>query len=572
MSPTGAPLLHVHVKATGIDEKLVVLLARSLAFGRGGTCDVELPSATVSRCHVSVHARGGRLVVRDHSSNGTRIDGHRLHLGVREVGSRAELQVGPYAIVLALDGEANGRDAPRARTTRWEPGNLRGASSSACAVALQARDRAAGSSGSPSAALAQDAREPEAKQSLHSASDQLAAAAAYELDAALAGAVTEDTDDAPTQLPENVVEAVVDDHVVAALPQADPLGPSALADLLRDHEVRRVMVVDAATLYLERAGVVERSPARFADEAGVLAALQYLLAPLGLSIDPAMPVVDASLTDGTRLHAVLPPMARKGTCITLVKRSAERATLEHWVERGSLSEPMARWLSQAVHARTNVFVAGSSRASNTMLLEALCASIAEHERIITIEDAAELSLSQAHVVSLVTRPADLHGEGGFDAAALLQHALRMRPDRILLHPCRGAAAFELVQALNAGRAGALTTIHASSPADALKRLEAACLVACPALAPAAVRGQIAAGAQLLVQLTDGDDGRPCVTQVHEVVGLDARGEIVLHELFAFVRSAGGDRRVPGEPLADAASSHGEPRIVRTEPGERAPCF
>jgi pilus assembly protein CpaF len=327
--------------------------------------------------------------------------------------------------------------------------------------------------------------------------------------------------------------------------EALELGP--LTTLLRDPTVSEIMVVDPQTIYVERAGLIEETGQRFTDDEAVRAVIERIVTPIGRRIDESCPLVDARLPDGSRVNAVIPPLATRGACITIRKRFGAQLQLEQLVERGSLSSVMARFLEHSVRARRNIVIAGGTGSGKTTLLNVLSAAIPSRERIVTIEDAAELQLQQRHVVSLEAKLANLEGRGAISIRDLLRNALRMRPDRIIVGECRGGEALDMLQAMNTGHEGSMTTTHANSPAEAITRLETLCLMAGLDLPVRVVRHQLASSVQLLVQQARLVDGSRRVTSITEIVGLDPDGTVDLREIFRFEQVGIDDAgRVIGE--------------------------
>jgi pilus assembly protein CpaF len=293
------------------------------------------------------------------------------------------------------------------------------------------------------------------------------------------------------------------------------------------------MVVDPSTIYVERGGVIEESTCAFTDDEAARTVIERIVTPLGRRIDESTPVVDARLPDGSRVHAVIAPLASRGTCITIRKFPGARPQLAQLIAWGSLSEPMASLLERSVRLRKNIVISGGTGSGKTTLLNVLSAAIPSSERVITIEDAAELCLQQKHVVSLEARLPNLEGKGAFPIRELVRNALRMRPDRIVVGECRGGEALDMLQAMNTGHEGSMTTLHANSPREACARLETLCLMSGLSLPLSAIRRQIAGSVHLLVQQARLGDGRRRVTSLTEITGLSDDGELELRELHRF---------------------------------------
>ena len=292
------------------------------------------------------------------------------------------------------------------------------------------------------------------------------------------------------------------------------LGP--LAPLLRDDRVTEVMVNGSRGVWVERDGRLEPVAIRFAGDEEIVVLIERLVAPLGRRIDLATPLVDARLPDGSRVHAVIPPIAVAGPVLTIRRFPARPLGPEDLVRNGTCDEAVMRRLVAAVRARRSILVSGGTSSGKTTTLNALAFAIGGDERIVTIEDAAELRLPQANVVSLETRAASVEGTGAIDVRTLLRAALRMRPDRIVVGEVRGGEALDMLQAMNTGHRGSLTTAHANGPYEALLRLETMALMAGLELPLAAVREQIRRGIELVVHQERGTDGLRRITSVVEV--------------------------------------------------------
>jgi pilus assembly protein CpaF len=296
---------------------------------------------------------------------------------------------------------------------------------------------------------------------------------------------------------------------------ATGLGP--LEPLLADPRVDEVMVNGASEVWVERAGRLERTAVRFGGAGELMHSIERILAPLGRRVDEASPLCDARLPDGSRVNVVIPPLALSGPCLTIRKFRRQGFSLEDLVANGTLAAPLAEMLARCVRARASVLVSGGTGSGKTTTLGALSAAIPDGERIVTIEDAAELRLRQRHVVRLESRPANVEGRGEVTIRALVRNALRMRPDRIVVGEVRGPEALDMLQALNTGHEGSLTTVHANSPEDALRRVETLALMAGVGLPHVAVREQVASALQLVVHQARAPSGERRVESVAEVV-------------------------------------------------------
>lgn len=307
------------------------------------------------------------------------------------------------------------------------------------------------------------------------------------------------------------------------------LGP--LAPLLRDSRVSEVMVNGLRGVWVERDGRLEETGIRFADEEEILVIIERLVAPLGRRIDLATPLVDARLPDGSRVHAVIPPISLAGPVLTIRRFSGRPLGPEDLVHRGTCDRHVMDVLVAAVRDRRSILVSGGTSSGKTTTLNALAFAIGENERIVTIEDTAELRLPQPNVVALETRPPSVEGTGAIDVRTLLRAALRMRPDRIVVGEVRGGEALDMLQAMNTGHRGSLTTAHANGPYEALLRLETMALMSGVELPLAAIREQIRRGIELVVHQERTSDGSRRITQVVELVP-GSRDDYELRDLAA----------------------------------------
>ncbi len=325
---------------------------------------------------------------------------------------------------------------------------------------------------------------------------------------------------------EHALRDVLDQRHVGWLPSqtkraatsiADELGGvGVLGPLLRDPEIDEVMVNASGDVYIERFGRLEATTVRFADSADVRHLIERVVSPLGLRIDARSPWVDARLADGSRFHAVVPPIALGGPVVTIRKFPEALWTIDDLVASGSIASAVAARLVEAVDARENILVSGGGGTGKTTLLGVLARMVDEHERIVTIEDAAELRLGERHVVALETRPSNVEGRGEVTLRDLVRCAMRMRADRIVVGEVRGAEALDMIQALTSGHSGSMCTVHADAPEEALMRLEVMSLLAAPGLSAVAARRQIGSAIDIVVHLARNADGARCVSHVAEV--------------------------------------------------------
>jgi pilus assembly protein CpaF len=320
------------------------------------------------------------------------------------------------------------------------------------------------------------------------------------------------------------------------------LGYGPIEPFLADESITEVMVNSHHTIYVERKGQIEETDVQFASERHLLQVIDRIVAQTGRRIDEASPMVDARLPDGSRVNAIIPPLAITGPSLTIRKFSKEPLTIDDLVSYGTLSHQAAAFLEACVSGKLNILVSGGTGTGKTTMLNVLSSFIPEKERIVTIEDAAELRLSQKHVISLEARPANIEGKGQITIRDLVRNALRMRPDRIIVGECRGSEAVDMLQAMNTGHDGSLTTIHANSPRDALARTETLVLTAGFDLPLKAIRDQIASAFDLIIHTQRLVDGRRRITHITEVARVE--GDVItLSDIFvaAFVDDAEGDQ-------------------------------
>jgi pilus assembly protein CpaF len=536
-----------------------------LSVGRGEECDVQLDDHHVSRQHVLLFAEPSALRVQDVSTNGTLAGDQLLRGGSIDVAYGTPILLGFHTIyVRSLESSASPPKpvalapvVPLHPTARTEPPPPPVPPVPSVAEAVQ---------GAADGALR---REIHRRLLEH-------------LD--LATTETSRLDDPSfrprvlsalrriMKLLEDRIGAGVDRDQLVGEMADEALGLGPLEHLLSDPAVSEIMVIDANTIYVERAGKIAKSPQHFTDDERVRAVIERIVTPLGRRIDESSPLVDARLPDGSRVNAIIKPLALKGSCITIRKFPKSPLTLQRLYDLSALSPAMGLFLTRSVIAKKNIVISGGTGSGKTTLLNVLSAFIPEDERIVTIEDSAELRLEQPHVVSLETRPPNMEGKGQYTIRDLVKNALRMRPDRIVVGECRGGEALDMLQAMNTGHDGSLTTTHANSPAEALARLETLCLMAGVELPSRAIREQIASSVQLLVQQTRLSDGSRKVVAISEVCGLDERGDFELRKIYGFDRRGTGPN---GEVLGAFVASGYLPSfldelIVRglIKPGER----
>ena len=329
------------------------------------------------------------------------------------------------------------------------------------------------------------------------------------------------------RLPDGVASQQIVEQVVA-----ESIGLGPIEPLLQDESISEVMVNGPQDVYVEQAGRLKRVPVRFIDARSLMSVIERIVTPLGRRIDEGAPMVDARLADGSRVNAIIPPLSLVGPVLTIRKFSKKRFDMDRLVDIGTMSQDMADFLKICVEHRRNVVVSGGTGSGKTTLLNALSDFIPDSERIVTIEDAAELRLSQQHVISLEARPANVEGKGHVAIRDLVRNSLRMRPDRIVVGECRGGEALDMLQAMNTGHDGSMTTGHANAPRDLLSRLEVMVLMSGMDLPVRAIREQISSAVDVVVQQSRFKDGKRRVTDIVEVRGMEG-DTILLQTLFKF---------------------------------------
>ena len=322
------------------------------------------------------------------------------------------------------------------------------------------------------------------------------------------------------------------------LDEALALGP--LEDLLADKSISEIMVISRDRIYCERGGKNVLSKTIFSSNQQLMNIIERIVMPLGRRIDEKTPYVDARLPDGSRVHAIIPPLAIRGPTLTIRKFASERMTWKHLVQFGSLTQEISDFLRLCVEARLNIVVSGGTGSGKTTLLNVLSNFIPTSERIITCEDAAELDLAQDHVVRLETRPPNIEGTGSVTIRDLVKQSLRMKPDRVIVGECRSGEALDMLQAMNTGHDGSLTTVHSNAPRDCISRIETLVTMAGSGLPTKAIREQIAGAIDLIVQQTRLPDGSRKITYITEITGIQ-NDTVSLQDIFVYKRT-GMDKR------------------------------
>jgi pilus assembly protein CpaF len=344
------------------------------------------------------------------------------------------------------------------------------------------------------------------------------------------------------------------------------VGLGVIDDLLADESIAEIMINGPADVFVERHGQLARVQQRFSSAEALTGVIERLLQSTGRRVDEASPMVDARMADGSRVNVVVPPLALCGPVVTIRRFGRRRLTLPDLVEQRTLSTAMADFLKLAIRARRNIVVSGGTGTGKTTLLNCLSKMIPAGERVVTIEDSAELQLQHENLVALEARPGNTEGAGLVCIRDLVRNALRMRPDRIVVGECRGGEALDMLQAMNTGHDGSLTTAHANSPRDLLSRLEVMAMMAGMDLPLAAIREQIASAVNIVVQLARFPCGTRCVTAVSEVTGTES-GRIQMQDLFRFYRIG---TAANGRVMGDFRASENQPHFYESLPAAERP--
>ena len=490
--------------------------------GRGASCHIRFGAPEVSERHAILSVRGGVAVLEDlNSANGTFVNGEPVEQPV-SLDSGMVVQVG-NCMLRVSDGEeaepeggaAEQPDVPEQPEPPEDEPDGRDESQSdpmrAIRRSVQTQIQHELLKRMDMKKLTMDGVDREgledsARDKIHAIVDEVVAK----------GRLPEGID--PDRLEEDVFN------------EALRLGP--LEALLDDDSVTEIMVNGPEKVYVERGGRLELSDCQFSDDESVLAVIERIIAPLGRRCDESQPYVDARLADGSRVNAIIAPLSLSGPTITIRKFAKRALTAQDFIRYGTWTQDAADFMKLCVVLRKNIIVAGGTGSGKTTLLNLLSGFVPHSERIVTVEDAAELRLQQPHVVRLEARPPNIEGKGAVPIRDLVKNCLRMRPDRIIVGECRGGEALDMLQAMNTGHDGSLTTVHANSPRDVISRLETMVLMSGMDLPSRAIREQIASAVDIVIHESRMSDGSRKVTAITEVLGLEGN-QIVMQDIFAF---------------------------------------
>ena len=485
--------------------------------GRGESCRIRFPFPDVSERHAILTVRDGSAVLEDlHSANGTVVNGERIDSACRLDGSMVvQIGSGMFRVSEAAEepeeesqAEDVGTQEPEIEEVEVQPEadpmrELRRNVQTQIQMELLKR---MDMKKLTVQGVDRDGLEDNAREKIRQIIDEVVAN----------GRLPQGID--PVRLEEDVFN------------ESMRLGP--LEALLEDDSVSEIMVNGPEKVYVERNGKLQLSDCQFADDASVMAVIERIVSPLGRRIDESQPYVDARLSDGSRVNAIIAPLALSGPTITIRKFAKKALTPGDFIRFGTWTKNAAEFMRLCVILRKNIIVAGGTGSGKTTLLNLLSGFIPASERIVTVEDAAELRLQQPHVVRLEARPPNIEGKGAVPIRDLVKNCLRMRPDRIIVGECRGGEALDMLQAMNTGHDGSLTTVHANSPRDVISRLETMVLMSGMELPSRAIREQIASAVDIIIHESRLSDGSRKVTSITEVTGLEG-SQIVMQEIFAF---------------------------------------
>ncbi|MBQ2625622.1 MAG: Flp pilus assembly complex ATPase component TadA [Kiritimatiellae bacterium] len=522
--------MRIKITSVGIGGERFVELPSAggvLQIGRHKASDIELADSSVSRVHARLTVSQGNLFIEDLGSRGGTYVNDVRTAGTVPVKFGDRVRIGTFRLSIA-DAEPQ----THART-------VENAGMALSERALRDGDFA---SAFRDATLLCTDEMMALKSRIHnlvlSQIDPLGTNANKLNDAALAQQAEECLD----RVMREVRHEIPDDIPLRALRQAlldELVGYGPITPMLRMPEISEVMVNGPDRIFVESKGRLYETGVRFFNEKHLVQIIQRIVEPLGRHVDDASPMVDARLPDGSRVNAVVPPLALDGTSVTIRKFSEKKLTTDDLISFGSMTKDMALFLEEAVRARQNILVSGGTGSGKTTLLNILSQFIPEGERIVTVEDSAELKLSHRNIVRLEARPANVEGKGRITIRDLVINCLRMRPDRIIVGECRGAEALDMLQAMNTGHDGSLTTAHANNPRDALSRLENMVMMAGYDLPSSAIREQISSAIDLIVQQSRLGDGSRKIVKIVEVTGRE--GDVIqMQDIFEFRQTGIGD--------------------------------
>ena len=555
----------VRITEPGGETRVLPVREKSAKVGKGNDCEVKLTGWRVGREHARIFRTSGGLVIEDLGHlTGTWINGNRIvHHGPLTLGD--EIMIAGYKLrvedkkdAVSLKAAMESTAAPfTAEVADRKLGGVALASPVAPPPAARATVAAHPAATSPTAERLRIQVRFQWRRRIHSRLLEIIDLRRRDFTRMKDEEIRGETEELireiiakEADLPADIDRATLQREV---LNEAVGLGP--LEELLEDDSVTEIMVNRNDEVYVERGGRLVLHETGFSSDRAVMGVIERIVAPLGRRIDESSPLVDARLKDGSRVNAIIPPLALKGPTLTIRKFSKRRLSAEDLVGFGSISPDMAEFLRICVEYRKNIIVSGGTGSGKTTFLNVLSNFIPDGERIVTIEDAAELKLNHSHLVSLESRPSNIEGRGAVLIRDLVRNALRMRPDRIVVGECRGGEALDMLQAMNTGHEGSLTTLHANTPRDAMARLETLVLMAGMDLPLTAIRDQIASAIDIIVQQTRYACGSRKISSITEITGME-NGRMQLQEIFKFDHKGyGEDGKVMGRFVATENIPH-----------------
>ena len=526
--------------------------AEEITIGRVDENDICLPKGNISKKHTRIVVKDGRIIVLDlKSTNGTYVNGKKL-AGPQVISPDDKVYIGDFILNVEppdleparTNGQPQDGDA-MAEMPTMTPARPHYVASEAMHRDGQPQPPPKAAPPPPVQGISPVGDDGRTLQLAHDRLIEALDLRRLDLDALGSDELWEKSEAALRQIVARMDQTgELDPHVDREQLVQDvlneALGLGLLEPYLADDTVSEIMVNGPNQVYVEREGCLERVEKAFSSAQAVLAVIERIVAPLGRHVDESSPLVDARLRDGSRVNAIIPPLALKGPCLTIRKFKRELLTMEHLIGYGTLTPQIAQFLDTCVKVRRNLVISGGTGSGKTTLLNILSGCIPEQERIVTIEDAAELQLAQEHWIQLESRPPNIEGKGQITIRDLVRNALRMRPDRIVVGECRGGEALDMLQAMNTGHDGSLTTLHANSTRDALARMETMVLMSGMDLPVRAIREQIASAVHLVIQQTRFADGSRRVTAISEVSGMEM-DVITMQDIFQFQQEGFDDQ-------------------------------
>lgn len=523
-------------------EKIEEINKGTIFIGRSQENDLVLPVPSVSKRHARFLIKDGRYVLMDlGSTNGTFVNGKQIN-GPVVVKPNDVISIGEYEIVLLSSAPKPATSEIKQKTPPPPPVE---------SISVSKKPQSPPAARAPSAKNQNQEIISAFKREVHSRLIEAMDLRRLDLSKLGEAELYERTREKITQIVDQLISegsfpSGADKAQLVSEIVDEALGLGPLEEFIADKSVTEIMVNGSRQIYIERDGKLYLTDKTFSSDHAVMGAIERIIAPLGRRIDESSPLVDARLKDGSRVNAIIPPLAIKGPTITIRKFRKDKLSMDDLIKSGTISPEMVEFLKVCVFYRRNILISGGTGSGKTTTLNALSEFISNDERIITVEDAAELQLKQEHWVQLESRPPNIEGKGQITIRDLVRNCLRMRPDRIIVGECRGGEALDMLQAMNTGHDGSLTTVHANSPRDAISRIETMVLMAGIELPVRAIREQVSSAINIILHQSRFSDGSRKVTHISEITGME--GDIItMQDIFVF-KQQGYDEsgRVLGE--------------------------